>query len=129
MDMVPQEFHRQDSSLNIPNQRSLMKEGINCTRAFSSSPLCGPSRASFLTGRYTYITGNSERSHDGHATELRPDDIIWPQYLNALGYHTRHVGKSHVGTEHFMKAFSEKRIALGQMVPALVRRRCLHPFS
>jgi arylsulfatase A-like enzyme len=107
LDMVPPEFYRQDSTLNIPHQRALGEDGITYNNVFASSPLCGPSRASILTGRYSYITGNSERSHDGHKTELRSDDIIWPEYLKAMGYHTRHVGKSHVGTEHFMRAFTE----------------------
>ncbi|MBN2625026.1 MAG: sulfatase-like hydrolase/transferase [Spirochaetales bacterium] len=107
MDMVPPEFHDGTQTLNIPHQISLAQEGLTFTGAFAASPLCGPSRASLLTGRYPYITGNSERSHDGHKTELRSEDIIWPEYLRAAGYHTRHIGKSHVGTEHFMRAFTE----------------------
>lgn len=106
-DMVPPEFYNIDSTLNIPCQKSLASDGISYDNAFATSPLCGPSRASILTGRYSYITGNSERSHDGHQTHLRSEDIIYPEYLKAIGYHCRHIGKSHVGTEHFMRAFSE----------------------
>lgn len=107
MDMVPPEFHTGELAMRTPHQASLAEEGINFTRTFAASPLCGPSRAALLTGRYPYITGNSERSHDGHSTILRNEDIIWPEYLKARGYHCRHVGKSHVGTEQFMRAFSE----------------------
>ena len=107
MDMVPQEFYTGEFHMQTPFQKSLAEEGISFTQSYATSPLCGPSRASILTGRYTYITGNSERSHDGHTTHLRSDDIIWPEYLKARGYHTRHIGKSHVGTEHFMRAFTE----------------------
>ncbi len=107
MDMVPPDFYNARVPVDTPFQRSLADEGISYSRAFSTSPLCGPSRAAILTGRYPYITGNSERAHDGHQTELRSEDIIWPEYLKARGYHTRHIGKSHVGTEHFMRAFSE----------------------
>ena len=107
MDMVPPEFHSGELPLETPNQLSLAAEGLNFTQIYAASPLCGPSRAALLTGRFTYITGNSERSHDGHRTVLRNDDIIWPEYLKARGYHCRHVGKSHVGTEQFMRAFSE----------------------
>ncbi len=106
-DMVPPEFYNNESNLNIPFQRLLAEDGITFNNAFATSPLCGPSRASILTGRYSYITGNSERSHDGHQTHLRSDDIIFPEYLKAAGYHCRHLGKSHVGTEHFIRAFSE----------------------
>ncbi len=107
MDMVPQEFYNGTRSMETPNQMSLGEDGIYFRHAFATSPLCGPSRASTLTGRFTYITGNSERAHDGHQTHLRSDDLIWPEYLKAVGYHTRHIGKSHVGTEHFMRAFGE----------------------
>lgn len=107
MDMVPPEFYNGSVAMNTPAQKSLAEEGLSFSSTFSTSPLCGPSRAALLTGRYSYITGNSERSHDGHKTELRNEDIIWPEYLKAMGYHCRHVGKSHVGTEHFMRAFSE----------------------
>ncbi|MDC7232810.1 MAG: sulfatase-like hydrolase/transferase [Spirochaetales bacterium] len=107
MDMVPPEFYDGSRDMDTPCQRSLAEEGVSYTRTFATSPLCGPSRTSILTGRFSYVTGNSERSHDGHAVHLRSDDIIWPEYLKSMGYHCRHVGKSHVGTEHFMRAFSE----------------------
>ncbi len=106
MDMVPPQFYLEDGA-NTPALDSLKKDGVFFRNAFASAPLCGPSRASYLTGRYPYITGNSERAHDGHATELRGSDIIWPEYLKAAGYHTRHSGKSHVGTEIFTRVFSE----------------------
>ncbi len=107
MDMVPPEFHNGTVAMETPCQKSLASEGVSFEKAFATSPLCGPSRTSILTGRFSYVTGNSERSHDGHLTHLRSEDIIWPEYLKARGYHCRHVGKSHVGTEHFMRAFSE----------------------
>lgn len=93
--------------VHSPNIDSLRKEGIFFSNAFSTSPLCTPSRASYLTGRYSYITSNSERGHDGHTFHLRDQDSIFPEYLKAVGYHCRHVGKSHVGTHKFMDVFGE----------------------
>ena len=108
VDMVPPQFYLgQHLGVNTPTLDSLRDDGAFFSNAFASAPLCGPSRASYLTGRYTYITGNSERSHDGHLTQLRSNDIIWPAYLKAAGYHTRHAGKSHVGTDIFTQVFSE----------------------
>ncbi len=108
VDMLPPQFYLHNHpGINTPALDSLKADGIFFTNAFASAPLCGPSRASYLTGRYTYITGNSERSHDGHLTELRNNDIIWPEYLKAAGYYTRHSGKSHIGTEIFTRVFSE----------------------
>jgi len=108
MDMVPPQFYlKENYGVKTPALDSLRKDGVFFSNAFASAPLCGPSRASYLTGRYSYITGNSERAHDGHLTELKASDIIWPEYLKSSGYHTRHSGKSHVGTEIFTRVFSE----------------------
>lgn len=111
VDMIPPEVYKQDGRytpyLHTPNMKSLFKDSVQFRNAFCTSPLCGPSRASFLTGRYTYITVNEERAHDGHEVELRPTDVIFPEYLKRLGYLTKHVGKCHVGTKKFMDAFGE----------------------
>lgn len=110
LDMVPMEFYR-DVGASIaprtPNLDALWREGAFFSNAFCTSPLCSPSRASYLTGRYSYITTNSERSHDGHTVHLRENDSIFPEYLKAAGYHVRHVGKSHVGTHRYMDVFGE----------------------
>ena len=111
MDMIPSEVYRSDGQytphLNMPNMKELFSDSVQFSNAFCTSPLCGPSRASYLTGRYTYITVNEERAHDGHEVELRPTDIIFPEYLKRMGYITKHVGKCHVGTQKFMDAFGE----------------------
>ncbi len=110
MDMVPPEFFNEDLDkppILTPNIARLQAEGVTFTQGWCASPLCGPSRAAYLTGRHPYITGNSERAHDGHATELHESDVIFPSYLKAAGYHTRHIGKSHVGVKQFIETFSE----------------------
>lgn len=110
MDMVPPEFYLDIHGKikpDTPNIDQLKNQGIFFSNAYSTSPLCSPSRASYLTGRYSYITTNSERAHDGHEIHLRDSDIIYPEYLKASGYHTRHIGKSHTGTHKFMDAFGE----------------------
>jgi arylsulfatase A-like enzyme len=93
--------------VQIPAIRSLIKDGTFFSNAFCTVPLCSPSRASYLTGRYSYVQGNSERSPEGLATELRNDDIIFPEYLRAAGYITRQVGKCHVGAAKFLDAFGD----------------------
>jgi arylsulfatase A-like enzyme len=110
-DMVSPDFYlpsRPASSLmHLPAIHSLMRDGVFFSNAFCTVPLCAPSRASYLTGRYSYVLGNGERAPDGLASELRPNDIIWPEYLRARGYVARHSGKSHVGTKKFIDAFGE----------------------
>lgn len=110
LDMVPGEFYGViDSPVKVktPQLDALKREHIFFTHAYCTSPICSPSRASYLSGRYSYITTNSERAHDGHAIHVREEDILYPEYLKSIGYHTRHVGKSHVGTHKFIDIFGE----------------------
>ena len=111
IDMVSPDLYRPDRSLSqhvqIPAIRSLMSDGCFFSNAFCTVPLCSPSRASYLTGRYSYILGNGEHAPDGLQTELRDDDIIFPEYLRAAGYVARQVGKCHVGAKKFIDAFGE----------------------
>lgn len=93
--------------MNLPTLTSLARDSVVFDNAFCTSPLCAPARASLFTGRYTYITANGERAHDGHETTLRPDDTIFQEYLRASGYVTKHAGKGHVGTAKFIDAFDE----------------------
>ena len=111
VDMIPRESYDPDSPirqyLHTPHLDRLMADGTRFTQAFSVSPLCGPSRASYLTGRYPYLTVNEERAHDGWEVALRGSDAIFPEYLKASGYVTKHVGKCHVGAAKFLEAFGE----------------------
>jgi len=93
--------------VKIPHIRSLMQDGTFFSNAFCTVPLCSPSRASYLTGRYSYIQGNSERAPQGLESELRPDDTVFPEYLKAAGYVARQIGKCHVGPKKFLDAFGE----------------------
>lgn len=93
--------------VRLPAIRSLMQDGTFFSNAFCTVPLCSPSRASYLTGRYSYIQGNSERAPEGLESELRSDDIIFPEYLRAAGYVARQVGKCHVGAKKFIDAFGD----------------------
>jgi len=124
IDMVPPDFHRAgevNSGLaHTPNIDRLRAESVTFSNAFANSPLCGPSRASYLTGRYPYLTVNEERAHDGWAVALRPDDIIFPEYLKAVGYVTKHAGKSHVGAQKFMDAFGEADTPWNRWAPPLM---------
>ena len=110
-DMVSPDLYHPDRELSkhvqIPNIRSLMADGTFFSNAFCTVPLCAPSRASYLTGRYSYIQGNGERAPEGLETTLRPEDIIYPEYLRAAGYAARQAGKGHVGTQKFIDAFTE----------------------
>lgn len=122
VDMIPPEAYTNDGYRNIlhtPNMDRIQDESVTFTNAFSISPLCGPSRAATMTGRYPYLTVNAERAHDGHEYELRPGDIIFPEYLLSSGYVTRHVGKCHVGASKFIDAFGENAHPWDRWAPPL----------
>lgn len=64
--------------------------------AFATTPLCSPSRASFLTGLYTHAHGivdNVDRSPLSHKL------ITWPRLLHESGYETAFIGKWHMGVD------------------------------
>jgi arylsulfatase A-like enzyme len=110
-DMVSPDLYHPDRPMSkhirLPALRSLMADGTFFADAFCTVPLCAPSRASYLTGRYSYIQGNGERAPEGLEMQLRPTDIIFPEYLRAAGYAARQFGKGHVGTAKFLDAFGE----------------------
>lgn len=110
-DMVSPDLYHPSRPLSAhvrtPAIHSLMADGTFFSNAFCTVPLCAPSRASYLTGRYSYIQGNGERAPEGLETQLRRDDTIYPEYLRASGYVARQVGKAHVGTAKFLDAFTE----------------------
>lgn len=123
VDMIPRESYDAEDPmralLRTPNLDRLMRDGASFTHAFATSPLCGPSRAAYLTGRYPYLTVNEERAHDGMAVALRETDAIFPEYLRATGYQTAHVGKCHVGTGRFLAAFGENCSPWNRWAPPL----------
>jgi arylsulfatase A-like enzyme len=122
-DMVsPDHYHPSrafERHMELQALRSLATDSVVFDNAFCASPLCAPARAALFTGRYTYITANGERSHDGHATILRDDDVIFQEYLKATGYVTKHSGKGHVGVAKFIDAFDENSAAWDRWSPPI----------
>ncbi len=77
-----------------PHMDSLAKNGVYLKNAFVTTSLCSPSRASILTGLYTFrhrVIDNNRRVPKG--------TIFFPQYLQKAGYATAFIGKWHMGGE------------------------------
>jgi arylsulfatase A-like enzyme len=124
LDMVSPDHHHASRTMHremdLPSMRGLFSDSVVFNNAFCASPLCAPARATLATGRYTYITANGERAHDGHESILRPTDVIFQEYLKATGYKTKHCGKGHLGTQKFMDAFDENDNAWDRWAPPIL---------
>lgn len=79
-------------AIRTPNIDQLARSGLLVQRAFGTTPQCSPSRISILSGRYAHTT----RTEDLH-TPLPPGVRLLPSYLQARGYFTGHMAKTHYG--------------------------------
>jgi N-acetylglucosamine-6-sulfatase len=82
--------------MKTPHIDRLAAEGVLFERAFHTTPICSPNRASILTGQYASRHGIIDNvARDAMSHRL-------PNYhltLRRLGYETAHVGKWHMGND------------------------------
>ena len=76
--------------VQTPNLDRLAEDGITFTNAYCNSPLCMPSRMSFMTGKYIHHIAAWD-----NATPLASDEITWAHLLRAAGYDVALAGKQH----------------------------------
>lgn len=78
---------------HTPNIDSLAKGGVRFTRFFTA-PLCGPSRALILTGRYAFRTGAVSQDACGNLvrTGAKAEEML-PMILGRAGYASAMIGK------------------------------------
>ena len=82
--------------IKTPNIDRIAKEGACFINAFATTPLCSPSRASFLTGQYAHTNGiidNTARNEQSHRLNT------FPKQLHENGYATAFIGKWHMGND------------------------------
>jgi arylsulfatase A-like enzyme len=58
------DLYGENGSVEAPHIKSLAEEGVLFTQGFTTSPVCSPSRAAILTGRYNQRFGFEHQLHD-----------------------------------------------------------------
>jgi arylsulfatase A len=85
------------SHLRTPNLNKMASEGAMLTQYCAPSPVCSPSRAGMLTGRYGVRTGVPYVLGPNDPSGLAESETTIAQMLKSQGYRTACVGKWHVG--------------------------------
>jgi arylsulfatase A-like enzyme len=85
------------SDIKTPNIDRLAREGVRL-ESFHGMPVCTPSRAALMTGRYPMRYGlQTLVIFPNHTYGLPTDERTLPQALKEAGYQTSMVGKWHLG--------------------------------
>lgn len=84
---------------STPTLDKLSKESVFFTQAYSGSPVCTPSRAALLTGRYPHRTGAITLNMElfPELTRIHEDEITIADVFSTNGYATGLIGKWHSG--------------------------------
>src|SRR5688500_10130709 len=80
--------------IKTPNLDKLARQGVRM-KSFHVTPVCSPTRACPLTGRYNYRTGVVD-TFIGRSM-IFPDEVTLAELLAAVGYRTGIFGKWHLG--------------------------------
>jgi len=105
--------------LQTPNIDRVGQEGMRFDRCLVPNSICGPSRASVLTGKYSHANG-----FYNNAADMRFDgsQVTFPKLMRAAGYQTAVIGKWHLVT--YPTGFDHWHILPGQGVyynPPMIR--------
>lgn len=85
--------------LQTPNVDALARRGVRFTQFYAAAPVCSPSRASLMTGRFPQRAGlaTNATSEKGGKNEMPTTQVTMAEMFKAAGYKTGHIGKWHIG--------------------------------
>ncbi|MFT7808054.1 steryl-sulfatase-like [Arapaima gigas] len=92
-----------NTTLRTSNIDQLAKEGVKLTQHIGAAPLCTPSRAAFLTGRYPVRSGMTGHARPGvfiiagSSGGLPTKELTFAKLAKQQGYSTALIGKWHLG--------------------------------
>ena len=105
-----------------PHIDSIAANGIRFTSGYVAAPLCSPSRAGLMTGRYQQRFGH-ENNNMAPGRGLPATETTLAERLKTLGYATGIVGKWHLGKEPdqlpMKRGFDEYFGVFGQIPEAI----------
>jgi arylsulfatase len=85
------------TTIKTPRLDRMAAEGIKFTDFYVAGPVCSPSRAAFLTGRYPKRVGITGVLFPADKTGIKPEHKTIAEVLKSAGYVTACIGKWHVG--------------------------------
>ena len=91
------------TDIPTPHIDSLAKNGVRCTDAYVTAPVCSPSRAGLLTGRYQnrfgfeFLVSPDAVTANGEKAGLDLKQKTLADHFKALGHTTGCIGKWHLG--------------------------------
>ncbi len=90
------------TDLKSPRIDALMASGMRFDNFYANCPVCSPTRAALLSGRYQELVGvpGVVRTHaENNWGYLAQDAVLLPEVLKPAGYHSAIVGKWHLGLD------------------------------
>src|SRR6476659_289123 len=84
-------------NIRTPNLDGMAREGIRFTQFYSANPVCSPSRAALLTGRYPTRVGVPKVLFPADTAGLSLSETTLASMLKGSGYQTMCIGKWHLG--------------------------------
>ncbi len=78
--------------INTPNIDALAAQGARYTRAYTTSPVCSPSRSAFMTGMYQYSIASQNHRTKGNEKRPLPEGVrTLPLWLDDAGYFSANI--------------------------------------
>lgn len=90
------------ADIRTPHIDALRNEGMRMDYFYANSPVCAPTRAALMSGRYpdrVGVPGLIRSTPDNNWGFLDPTTTLMPAMLKSAGYHTAHIGKWNLGFE------------------------------
>ena len=78
-----------------PNIDRIAKEGARMDAVYCTNSICGPSRSSILTGKFSHVNGFYKNVDGG---DFNGEQLTFPKVFQKNGYQTAVIGKWHLGT-------------------------------